>query len=308
MSKKFYLLVNLKSGADRGTFSYRKVTKILEQQNIEYETILSKYPRYLIKAARQLANELQNDPNTYLIVIGGDGTLNQVLNGIKQSDFPSTPLAYLPSGTGDDFARALNLQSSPEALINKLCTNPEVTEIDCGYYFNVNNQHEGYFINNLGIGLDAYVVAETNNSNSKKRWGHFSYGLNVFKAVLNQPGFPVTIKVNDEVHSFNNAYLVTTTNHPFFGGGVPILPKASPTNHLLDVVIVEKPSLLKFIYLFSKMIITKKQIKDPNFHYYGAKELEVSTKDLEYGQLDGEELGSKNFDLLFHIDKFNLLH
>ena len=307
MSKKFYLLVNLKSGADRGTFSYRKTTQILENNNLAYETIFSKSPGYLTQAAQQLANDLKLNPNAIIIVIGGDGSLNQVLNGIKRSAYPQTPIAYLPSGTGDDFARALNLQYTPQELIAKLNNNPEVKEFDCGYYFNVNTNQEGYFVNNLGIGFDAYVVAETNNSNMKKRWGHFSYGINVFKAILNQPAFSVTVKVNDKIHSFNNAYLVTTTNHPYFGGGVPILPKAKPTNHLLDTIVVEKPSFFKFVYLFSKMIITKKQIKDPHFHYYGAKEMEVITKDLEYGQLDGEELGSKNFDLLFHVDKFNLL-
>lgn len=307
MPKQFYLLVNPTSGANKGSLNYHEVTQELDKQKIKYETIISKHPGYLVKAAKLLANEVKNDKNSVLLVIGGDGSLNQVLNGIKKSAYPDTPIAYFPSGTGDDFARALNLNYSVSELIHNLNTEPTVTKVDCGYFIDENTHKDGYFVNNLGIGFDAYVVAQTNNSSLKKRLGHFSYGVNVFKALFNQPTFKVTVKENDKIHYFDDAFLVTTTNHPYFGGGVPILRKAKPTNHLLDVVVVEKPSLIKFIYLFSKLLLSKKQLKDSHYHYFGAKELEVVTQDLEYGQLDGEELGSKNFDLLFQVQSFNLL-
>lgn len=308
MPKKFYLLVNLTSGANKGSFNYHEVTKELDKQKLDYETIISKKSGYLVEASRLLANSLKNTPNNIIIVIGGDGSLNQVLNGVKRSHYPETPIAYLPSGTGDDFARALDLRYSVKEFINKLNTKPTIEKIDCGYFIDQNSHKKGYFVNNLGIGFDAYVVAETNNSNLKKRLGHFSYGINVFKALFNQNTFKVTIKENDKIHYFDDAFLVTTTNHPYFGGGVPILPKAKPTSHLLDVVVVERPSIFKFIYLFSKLLFGKKQLKDSHYHYYGAKELEVITRDLEYGQLDGEELGSRNFDLLFQVQSFNLLN
>lgn len=307
MAKKFYLLVNLKSGTNKGKTNYQKIITELNRQHIDYETIVSKRPGYLIQAAHLLSNNLKNDSQKIFLVIGGDGSLNQVLNGIKYSNYPNTPVAYLPSGTGDDFARALNLNYSISDFITKLNTNPTIEKIDCGYFIDKNSHKEGYFVNNLGIGFDAYVVAETNNSTLKKRMGHFSYGINVFKALFNQQPFKVTIKANNKTHYFDNAFLVTTTNHPYFGGGVPILPKANPTSGLLDVVVVEKPSTSKFIYLFSKLLLSKKQINDPHYHYYGAKNIEVTTQDLEYGQLDGEELGSRDFDLLFQVKEFNLL-
>lgn len=88
---------------------------------------------------------------------------------------------------------------------------------------------------------------------------------------------------------------MTTTNHPYFGGGVPILPIASIHNHHLDIVIVEKPNLVKFIYLFSKLLINGSHLKSNQFHYFESSVIEVKTDDPEYGQLDGEELSKESF-------------
>ena len=143
MPKQFYLLVNPTSGTNKGSLNYHEVTQELDKQKIKYETIISKYPGYLVKAARLLANEVKNDKNSILLVIGGDGSLNQVLNGIKKSAYPDTSLAYLPSGTGDDFARALDLNYSVSELIHNLYTDPTTTKVDCGYFIDENTHKDG---------------------------------------------------------------------------------------------------------------------------------------------------------------------
>lgn len=312
MSKKVYLLVNQTAGTNRGASAFKKIKTELEQASLPYQSYISRYAGELTALAKHVANKVANKPEQYLVVVGGDGSLNQALNGIKHSHFPETPLAYVPAGTGDDFARALKFKQTSHDLVTHLKNSPEVRSVDCGHYFDLNRQQDGYFVNNLGIGFDAYVVAQTNNSRLKKQFNHLNlgnltYGANIIKALANQETFGVTITTGHQMHHFNDAYLVTTTNHPYFGGGVPLLPKANPFSHKLDTVVVEKPSLPKFTYLFSKLLINGSHVTDPHFHYYEAEQIQVRTTDLEYGQLDGEELGSRSFDLKFEISNFNLL-
>lgn len=313
MTKEFYLIVNPISGSNKGSEVFKEVKRELDKRKITYFFEVSHYSGQTPLLAKATANRIKNDSQKILLVIGGDGSLNQTLNGVKKSDYPDTPIAYLPAGTGNDFAKATKLIQDPSKLIDKLLKNPIISKIDCIQCHDLDRNTNTYLANNLGIGFDAYVVAQTNNSKLRDRLNYFnignlSYGINILNALANQETFEATISLNHQIHHFKDAYLVTTTNHPYFGGGVPILPIADPTSHKLYTIVVEKPSTLKFIYLFSKLLRNGSHMKNPHFHYYEGKKISVRTKPLEFGQIDGEELGSRNFDLEFSISSFNLLH
>lgn len=310
--KKIYLLVNTHAGSHTAASIYNKLLQKLDKQGVSYESFVSAYAGEMTILAKKVANLNQNNPNNCLLVIGGDGSLNQALNGLKSSRFPDTALAYLPCGTGNDFARALHLTKDIDKLIDILTSPTIIKKVDCGYYYDHNKKKGNYFVNNLGIGFDAYVVAQTNNSKLEKHFnnlkiGNLTYGLNILKALANQNTFQVTVTEHGKIHHFNDAYLVTTTNHPYFGGGVPILPNANPFSHKLDTVVVEKPSIFRFLHLFAKLLKNGSHVSAPEFHYYEASKLNVRTQSLEYGQLDGEELGTNSFDLVFSINNFNLI-
>lgn len=238
--------------------------------------------------------------------------MNQALNGVKNSLHPDTPLAYFPAGTGNDFARAAKLQNNPLKFIKKIKNHPTVTNVDCGRYQDLLTGEEKYFVNNLGIGFDAFVVNKTNHSKLKTKFnkiniGNLTYGINIAQALKGQDNFKVKILTNEHTYSYDHAYLVTTTNHPYFGGGVPILPIANIYNHKLDIAIVKKPNLAKFLYLFSKLLLNGSHMQSKQFHYFEANKIEVETYQAEYGQLDGEELNRRKFHLKFEVDHFKLL-
>ncbi|MGF0050165.1 diacylglycerol/lipid kinase family protein [Lactobacillus johnsonii] len=309
--KKIHLLVNLKSGSNRGEKALKQIETVLKNEKMDYDIHISNYPGQLVPIATKVANEISSR-NEYVIVVGGDGSLNQALNGVKNSEQPNTPLAYFPAGTGNDFARAAKLETDPLKLIRHLKNNPTVTKVDCGKYHDLINGETRYFVNNLGIGFDAYVVNKTNHSKLKTKFnkiniGNLTYGINIVQALKGQDNFKVRVSTNGHTSYYEHAYLVTTTNHPYFGGGVPILPIASIHNHQLDIAIVEKPNLVKFIYLFSKLLINGSHMKSNQFHYFESSAIEVKTDDPEYGQLDGEELSKRKFHLKFEVDHFDLL-
>lgn len=312
MKKTIHLLVNKVSGSNRGNRQYNLLKQELEKRNIPFTSAISSFSGDLVSLTTDLVNKIGDSfRDNPIIVIGGDGSLNQAVNGLKKSNFPNTPLAYLPSGTGNDFARAVKLPHTIEELLDHL-SHPTIIKVDCGFYQDSFNHESAYFVNNLGIGFDAYVVALSNHSHLKDRlnkWhlGNLTYGLHILKVLKNQPTFSVTVKANGKSHYFKKAYLVTTTNHPFFGGGVPILPQAKITSHSLDTVVVEKISALSFIRLFTKLLINGSHVKDSHFHYFESSKIDVDVSSAQYGQLDGEELGKHPDHITFNIDSFNLL-
>ncbi|MDU1022021.1 MAG: YegS/Rv2252/BmrU family lipid kinase, partial [Lactobacillus paragasseri] len=292
--KKVHLLVNLKSGSNKGAKALKEIEAALKKEKLAYNIQISTYPGQLVPIATKTANEINNNYEC-IVVVGGDGSLNQALNGVKNSLHPDTPLAYFPAGTGNDFARAAKLQNNPLKFIKKIKNHPTVTNVDCGRYQDLLTGEEKYFVNNLGIGFDAFVVNKTNHSKLKTKFnkiniGNLTYGINIAQALKGQDNFKVKILTNEHTYSYDHAYLVTTTNHPYFGGGVPILPIANIYNHKLDIAIVEKPNLAKFLYLFSKLLLNGSHMQSKQFHYFEANKIEVETYQAEYGQLDGEEL------------------
>lgn len=309
--KKVHLLVNLKSGSNKGAKALKEIEAALKKEKLAYNIQISTYPGQLVPIATKTANEINNNYEC-IVVVGGDGSLNQALNGVKNSLHPDTPLAYFPAGTGNDFARAAKLQNNPLKFIKKIKNHPTVTNVDCGRYQDLLTGEEKYFVNNLGIGFDAFMVNKTNHSKLKTKFnkiniGNLTYGINIAQALKGQDNFKVKILTNEHTYSYDHAYLVTTTNHPYFGGGVPILPIANIYNHKLDIAIVEKPNLAKFLYLFSKLLLNGSHMQSKQFHYFEANKIEVETYQAEYGQLDGEELNRRKFHLKFEVDHFKLL-
>lgn len=117
--KKVHLLVNLKSGSDKGAKALKEIEAALKKEKLAYNIQISTYPGQLVPIATKTANKI-NDNRKRIVVVGGDGSLNQALNGVKNSLHPDTPLAYFPAGTGNDFALAAKLQNNPLKFIKKI--------------------------------------------------------------------------------------------------------------------------------------------------------------------------------------------
>ncbi|BAQ57390.1 diacylglycerol/lipid kinase family protein [Lactobacillus acetotolerans] len=309
---KIHLLVNEIAGNGNAKKAFKKITSLLIKENIDFSFQKSNYAGELINLAKEYANRKHSD-NEVLLVIGGDGSLNEVLNGIKRSTCPDTPISYLPSGTGNDFGRASGLTNKPEKLLDNLKNNLTPKRADCGSFkFPGHPQNTYYFANNFGIGFDAYVVQRSNKAKLKKflnaiKSGKLIYAFNVINALKNQDTFSVDIQSKGKSFHYDDAYFVTTTNHPYFGGGIPILPEANIYSRKLDTVVVEKPNLRKFIKLFLHLFKDGSHINDPQFHYVEAEKIHVKTQRPEFAQVDGEVIPKRPFGVNFAVKHFNLL-
>ncbi|AUI70999.1 diacylglycerol/lipid kinase family protein [Companilactobacillus alimentarius] len=303
-TEKIEIILNHHAGNGRAQKACNKVSNFLTQQNIPYEIHLTKCNGDGQRIAKQLANLHQ--PNK-IVVIGGDGTLNQAVNGVKASSYPDTALGYIPGGSGNDFCRGIKLKiKDPVILIQAILSLKTPQVIDVGKASSKQFSH--YFINNIGIGFDASTVYYTNHSERKEflnrlGLGTLSYFTNLLKVIKRQKAFGLDVNYQQQQKHFDSAYIVVATNHPYFGGGFAIDPTATPFNHHLNLVVVKKITGLTFAKLMTKLLTDGSHLKDKNVWHIEKKQFELKNYTKQHGQMDGEELNQHEFDFNFEISQ-----
>ena len=170
--------------------------------------VAAKLRDLLQKANYQLDQE---DPEL-VITVGGDGTIHQVVNELYRLN-KQIPIAYIPAGSGNDFARGLGLTREPITIMKQIIQNNQPHECSVIYYNEGIYQEEGLALNNIGIGLDAAIVYETNHSKikgllQKFNLHSFSYLSSVVKTLLKQRPFPILVEVNGKQYSYPKAYII----------------------------------------------------------------------------------------------------
>lgn len=309
---EWHLLINKKAGAGKAERILPQILEQLEEHKIDYYCYYTEHAGGEKTIVQQLlkqtlipySNEKTNAAKfPLLVVLGGDGTLHGVINTLK--NYPKIPVAYIPGGSGNDFARGVGIPNDPLKAVEQIIHAPKPTLLFLIRSFLNQTQREYIGLNNLGVGLDAAVVRAANASQMKSQLNHVDLGaLSYLSAatgiILKQKGFPLTITVDGKQHHFKKAYLCTVTNHPYFGGGLAIDPTASAFKEELNLVIVEKIALPKIMNLVAKLI-KKTHLTSKHVHQFRARELRLESESHEFGQIDGEELRKAPIDINFSI-------
>ncbi|WP_165005387.1 MULTISPECIES: diacylglycerol kinase family protein [unclassified Enterococcus] len=316
MKFHYHLLINQAAGSGAGKKAAQKILPQFEKKKLAYSVYYSEYQGHDSEIAERLAKETlaswteENretlDPFPLLVIVGGDGTLHQVLDTFYQLDV-EFPVAYIPAGSGNDFARGIGLSRDVEKALDSILTATAPQEINLLTYDEKVSEKRGIVVNNFGIGLDASIVHATNHSTAKERLnkynlGSFSYLFSILRVFFKQKGFPILVDVGGKQMDFEKAFLCTTTNHPYFGGGVAIAPTADAFKPTIDLVVVERINLFKILWIIF-LLLRKKQLRSKNFHHYTSSKLRIVTTVPQYGQEDGEDIEPQSFDLRFSIKK-----
>lgn len=217
----------------------------------------------------------------FITVVGGDGTINEVVSGMVESN-KTIPLCILAAGTVNDFANYLNLPTNIDDICN-LINNFNTICCDVG---KIDNH---YFMNVAAGGMFS-DVSFTVSKNEKKRLGPLAYYLNGLANLPNQLNTNINLKiVLDDVNVIKEEakmFMITNTNR--VGGFENIIPLADIQDGLLDLIIIKKCSLTDLVAL-SKDYILKKHANSPFISYYQAKKIEISSKQDVIIDIDGEE-------------------
>lgn len=272
-NEKWAIIINLKSGKKQFRQQINYLFRELERAQIEYDYKITEFAGHAILIARHYARE------NYLnfLVVGGDGTISEVVNGIfsvHQAHQHPIKIGLIPRGTGNDWARFWGLTRDYVHSVDTFLKG-RVQLIDLG---RVDYQLEGeskthFFINSIGFGLDAAVAQSTNRI---KKWlgSHsFMYSLALLMAVFRFRANRMEISSKG---SFINDYIFTMNiaNGSYCGGGMQLNPQAVPYDGLLDVMMARKPRL-KDILSALPLIFNGKLLEHPVIESFRTDEINL---------------------------------
>lgn len=153
----YTFFVNPAARSGKSMVVWGEVEQFLKSTGVAFDSRLSTAPGELRKWAYQYA-KYEDSADRQLVVVGGDGSLNEVINGLLAFDTKrSIPLAYIPAGSGNDFARAHGITGTPVEMMQTILTKVDAGEpksIDIGEYMDAVKRERRFFLNNVGIGLD----------------------------------------------------------------------------------------------------------------------------------------------------------
>ncbi|MBS4023334.1 MAG: diacylglycerol kinase family lipid kinase [Dethiobacter sp.] len=278
MTDRLFIIINPSAKSGKALQVWGAVQKYLDAEGFAYEFALSKDENDVENLARNAAAQ----GRVLVAGVGGDGTLQRIAAGIAGTE---AVLGIIPAGTGNDFARTLQIPLVPEAACAVLLHGRTV-RLDLG------TCNGKYFLNVLGTGLDAEVAAEAN-----RRYKRFSGTLGYLLALVRQlfvyKPCPVQIKL-DEGQVSADVWLVAVANGCYYGGGMKVAPDANPQDGLADVIVVTRISRLKFLRLFPR-VYSGRHVTHPAVKVFRSSVVEITAGKNLAVQTDGEITGSTPF-------------
>jgi YegS/Rv2252/BmrU family lipid kinase len=280
----------------------RNIPKIISQLSEIFNPgfILSFHVTQYAYHAAEISYSIAKEGVNYIIAVGGDGTLNEVVNGVMKAKneglinndaWNSLKIGLLPRGTGNDFAKTIRVNFNFQSLKEWIETD-SYTEIDLGLadYQNTRGQSTSrYVINITDLGLGG-IIAHKLSGSSKLFGATFTYQAIIISSLLGYRNKLMKIKADGFDYEGKVMSLVVA-NGKYFGAGLGVAPEAVPNDGLFSVVIIGEISL--FDYLKNLGRIRKCQRVDhPQLKYYSAKEIGIESGAEQLPiDMDGEFVG-----------------
>lgn len=253
----YHVIMNPASRSGKGNQLWQELEAILKAQNAEYTTHFTTQAGDAKRFVEELTGAEGTEPVS-LLVMGGDGTLNEAIQGIRNLE--RTRFYYVPTGSGNDFARDYIEKGRPAERLARLLQNPHEYHTDLGVlqYCDENGKEQKfYFAVSAGIGFDAAVCAEVDKSKWKPRFNKIGLGKLVYLAIalrnlMTIPDVSCKLQLEDEKGNRTEVtrksfIFAAMMNHKYEGGGFMFAPQADAEDGLLDLCLVENMSKLKIL-------------------------------------------------------------
>lgn len=244
---KWLVVVNPKASVGKSERDWPIIKQLLINEGIEFDDVLTEYPRHAIEIVR---NAIVEKGYRKIISVGGDGTNNEVINGIfSQVVVPTTDItmATLPIGTGNDWRRTFDIPLEYDEVV-KIIKAGHTFAHDIGKltYYNDGDPKTRYFLNAAGTGLDEMVCNTTNLMKQQGKGGTIRYLISVVKCLLKYKVTHVQIEVDGQQVFEDSILSLSVGNCRFNGGGMMMMPNAIPDDGMFDITVIRKVSIFKF--------------------------------------------------------------
>jgi len=254
------------------------------------------------KDAIQFARACTEKQFEVLIAVGGDGTINEVLNGMMQVPFPPPLLGAITIGTGNDFAKGVDLKGNLKefipALLEKRKRTLDVARLDT-------NDFHYYFLNIADAGFGGKVV-QILEKQRKYLGGITFYGLAILRAFFFFRK-PVLSIQTDDFNYEGSVMMVAICNGSVFGQGLVINPQALPNDGILNITILGKVGIFHYIRNIGKLK-RGEWINHPEVIYITAKNVDIKVlKGRALAEIDGEFIDSGDINICLDESSIQLL-
>lgn len=282
------VLINPESSSGNGLKIWKKVKKLLDGQGVSYREHVLSAPGQAEYVTSMLTKDLKED--IHILVIGGDGTINEMINGVR--DLEHTKISCLRSGSGSDFAMNMGVDKDFGKALWHLINEPEEILLDYGLV-TADNFPSRRFVISCGAGYDADICKEVSSSRLKKAFNRLHIGKLVYvfigiKQIFTRKKSMALLYIDDDKPiRIKKLFFVVGMNHVCEGGGVPFCPDADPTDGIMDVCLVRDMPKWKLL-LAVGMVYSKNHLKFRKINAYRCRRMYLATKKPQQIHLDGE--------------------
>lgn len=307
-----HFIVNIRGGSGQAFITWNKIQKILKDRKIEHKVHVTQRAGHASQIARELS--VSGGEDMRLVVVGGDGALNEVINGIGKnekgeadiSNFSKVKIGLIPTGSGNDFSRGMKIpRHSPEKALDLILNAGDGRRIDLGKATVLDDEdggtggkgRESLFAISSGFGLNAIVGTGINTAKIKKilnfiRLGKLSYGLYTLQTLFTMKTYSVRLKFDDdEAKSFRKMIFIANMNFSAEGGGVPMSPEALGDDGELSMCMAHGvPKILTFFFFPFLLLGAQKHL--PGFFMRNYRTLEIESDMPSVLHTDGEFRGN----------------
>lgn len=287
-----YIIANVLSGAGRGAEVLHQAQNYLRKFQAPFITLMTEYKGHSIELTQQILAKKAQRTIDAIIVVGGDGTLHEVVATLIQAN-ETIPIIYLAAGTGNDFKRTWAPDATIESTLQQYLIHKETTRLPIFETYNHLTKNRDIVLNSLGFGLDGKVIYEVNSTpqdafNRHFLNGKFAYLVNVFKAVRQLDHFDVQLTLDNEFLQIDNCQLVSLMNSPYLGGGIKLSHDVQANEIIISVVAIKNVGPLNLIKLLWQILVSKTTPAAEHYYFTKGESVTLQIKQPIFSQVDGE--------------------
>lgn len=235
---KWFVVVNPTSGSGKGLTDYPLISKLLRDNGIRHEAVFTEHKHH----AAELTVSAIESGYRHIIVVGGDGTLHEVVNGVfiqKRVESSEITIAMISTGTGNDWIRMFGIPTRYSEAIRAIKEGytflQDVAEVS---YEETKVRQVRYMANVAGLGFDAAVIKRTLTSKAKGYLGRGGYFWCLMRSFFAHRATGTKIWVDDELIYNNLLFSIAIGVGKYNGGGIQQLPAAVADDGLLDITMI----------------------------------------------------------------------
>lgn len=297
----YYFIVNPKAQSGRGIVVWKRIRRVLKQRGIPHEALYTEYAGHATVLARQAAQS--DEENKIIVAMGGDGTISEVMGGIW--DHEDVTFAYIPIGSGNDFAKTLGISSNWKKSLRGILNEEHRIGLHPGRVeFNGQVRHFG---GSMGIGFDAAVCYSADHLRFKKVFnrlgvGKFTYLGSAIKLLFTTSCDKMKLRLDGkDVRQFSNVLFMCGLKSKYEGGGFKFAPDAQLEDPYIHLCMGHDLPIIRRFMLLPKAL-NGKHVGAPGVAMMKCKKVEILSSKPKYIHVDGEVLG-KTKKLTVSVEK-----